>query len=83
MFHNFITTLRKFPVYGKKSFPKSFRISRTFSIVKMEKNSGSFPYVNRNPEFWWKPYPQLDIKRTIWKGLSVKTRNKKQEEKRN
>jgi len=49
----------------------------------MEKNSGSFPYVNRNPEFWWKPYPQLDIKRTIWKGLSVKTRNKKQEEKRN
>ena len=24
--------------------------------MEMEKISGSFPYVNRNPEFRWKPY---------------------------
>ena len=53
------TTFRKFPVYGKKIVPEivpEFRISGTFSIMEMEKISGSFPYVNRNPEFRWKPY---------------------------
>ena len=54
-----------------------------FTGKNRSRNPEKFPYINRNPEFWWKPYPQLDIKRTIWKGLSVKTRNKKQEEKRN
>ena len=38
---------------------KSFRNSGTFSIMEMEKISGSFPYVNRNPEFRWKPYCRL------------------------
>jgi len=33
-----------------------FWITVTFSIMEMEKISGSFPYVNRNPEFRWKPY---------------------------
>ena len=51
-FRNSRTTSRKFPVYGKKSF----RISGTFSIMEMEKIFRSFPYVNRNPEFRWKPY---------------------------
>ena len=50
-FRNSRTTSRKFPFYGKKSF----RNSGTFSIMEMEKISGSFSYVNRNPEFWWKP----------------------------
>ena len=43
-------------VLRKKIVPE-FRFSRTFSIMEMEKISGSFPYVNRNPEFRWKPYP--------------------------
>jgi len=58
------TTFRKFPVYGKKIVPEivpEFRISGTFSIMEIEKNSGSFPYVNRNPEFRWKPYTQLTV----------------------
>ena len=32
-----------------------FRFSGTISIMEMEKISGSFPCVNRNPEFRWKP----------------------------
>ena len=39
----------------KKSFQKSIRISGTFSTMEMEKILGSFPYVNCNPELWWKP----------------------------
>ena len=46
------TTFQKFPVHGKKSF----RNSGTFSIIEMEIISGSFPYVNRNPELQRKPY---------------------------
>ena len=49
------TTFRKFPFYRKKIVPE-FWFSVTFSIMEMEKISGSFPYVNRNPEFRWKPY---------------------------
>ena len=52
------TTFRKFPFYGKKIVPEivpEFRFSGTFSIMEMEKISGSFPYVNSNPEFRWKP----------------------------
>ena len=52
------TTLWKFPFYGKKIVPE-FRFSGTFSIMEMEKISGSFPYVNRNPEIRWKPYLQI------------------------
>jgi len=65
------TTFRKFPVYGKKIVPEivpEFRISGTFSIMEMEKISGSFPYVNRNPEFRWKPYSNLILE--IQKKLS-------------
>ena len=29
--------------------------------MEMEKISGSFPYVNRNPEFRWKPYLQVYV----------------------
>ena len=56
MFRNSRTTSQKFPVYGQKSFQKSFQNSGIFSIMEMEKISGSFPYVNHNPEFRWKPY---------------------------
>ena len=35
------------------------RIFRTFSIMEMEEISGSFPFVNCNPEFRWKPYSVL------------------------
>ena len=41
-------------VLRKKIVPE-FRFSGTFSIMEMEKISGSFPYVNRNPEFRLKP----------------------------
>ena len=37
--------------------------------MEMEKISGSFPYVNRNPEFRWKPYRETDliIDQFLWK----------------
>ena len=50
----------KFPFYEKKiilEIIQEFQFSGTFSIMEMVKISGSFPYVNRNPEFRWKPYP--------------------------
>ena len=40
----------------RKKIVPEFRISGTFSILEREKISGSFSYVNRNPEFWRKPY---------------------------
>ena len=64
-FRNSRTTSRKFPVYGKKIVPEivpEFRFSGTFSIMEMEKISGSFPYVNRNPELRWKPYITISFK---------------------
>ena len=39
----------------KKIIPE-FQIFGTFSIMEIENISGSFPYVNHNPEFRWKPY---------------------------
>ena len=36
-FRNSETTFRKFPVYGKKSYRKSFLISGTFSIMEIKK----------------------------------------------
>ena len=38
--------------------------------MEMEQISGTFPYVNRNPEFWWKPFLNTQIKKnfTEWKG---------------
>ena len=59
------TTFRKFPFYEKKIVPEivpEFRFSGTFSIMEMEKISGSFPYVNRNPEFRWKSYAENFLK---------------------
>ena len=50
-FRNSRTTSRKFPICRQKSF----RNSGTFSILEMEKISRSFPYVNRDTEFRWKP----------------------------
>ena len=44
--------------FTEKNVPEivlEFRFSGTFSIMEKEKISGSFPYVNRNPEFRWKP----------------------------
>ena len=41
---------KKFP-----DFVPVFQITNTFSIMEMEKISGSFPYVNLNPEFQRKP----------------------------
>ena len=52
---SFRNNVPKFLLYGKKIVPE-FRFSRTFSIMEMEKISGSFPYVKRNSEFRWKPY---------------------------
>jgi len=42
----------------RKKIVPEFRISGIFSIMEMEKILESFPYVNRNPEFRWKPYLQ-------------------------
>jgi len=52
--------------FTKKIVPE-FRFSGTFSVMEMEKISGSFPYVNRNPEFRWKPYlePAGDLKTQV------------------
>ena len=71
------TTFRKFPFYGKKIVPEivpEFRFSGTFSIMEMEKISRSFPYVNRNPEFRWKPYTQYMYAVTL-QGRTVQSKS--------
>jgi len=52
-FGNSGTMFQKFPLAHE--IDPEFWLSRTFSIMEMEKISGSFPYVNSNPEFRWKP----------------------------
>ena len=61
-FRNSRTASRKFPVYRKTSFWNS---GFPEPIMEMEKISRSFPYINRNPEFRWKPYSRvaLDLKK--------------------
>ena len=55
---NFRNDIPEISVLRGKIVPE-FRFSGTFSIMEMEKISRSFPYVNRKPEFRWKPYKRL------------------------
>ena len=42
-------------IKSRSGIDSEFRNYGTFSLMEMEKNSELFSYVNRNPEFRWKP----------------------------